>query len=356
MSQENTPAESLFPVQIRGGYMNIRDISLLEQMYARGMNAALVKFGDIESPISPDQLQLLLKWSIQCKKHHIKFIPVINLWGWNEKKWITPNDYFIYRAKQKNKTPCPLDHNFYTKSIHNRLIELAKISKNLNIAGVVIDLEMYGADIKYFPEPCLCDHCFYKFLQQKKIEDSVPIKKRKSYLLSSALMDEYQKFQENHVKNLAIKTQEEVRKITPNLIIGACHLDRPHFYNRALLKGFGCNKIPVFAFTEMTYSKGYSSFIKQTVEEFRKNGANANLVAGIWQDKFPINTLPAQYYYCAKDCSGYWIYSLHSLLPEAKKEMPYSKQEYWQAIGKANFELYKSATDPNYKPPLKLKD
>jgi hypothetical protein len=103
---------------------------------------------------------------------------------------------------------------------------------------------------------------------------------------------------------------------------------------------------------------------------YGRHRTNAKLVLGIWQDKFSPENLAEQYYHCAKDSAGYWIYSVGSLSsvippwysPKKVKEkaLPFPKDNYWQAITLANKELDKLSTDPNYisflKPPTPHKD
>lgn len=350
-------ADVNFPGQIRGGYMGSWNIDVLPEMARRGMNVALVKFGEVRVPVSSEQLNLLTKWSEACRENSLKFIPVINLWGRTERTWVHPQSNFYPRKKHRSGwLPCPLDEQVHKRVINDRIVELARLSNKLDIAGVVIDLEMYGGEVKYFPEACLCDHCFDKFIEEHKSSKPVAAGMRKSHLIFSHQLNSYRTSQEEHIAELARQTKEKIESIAPDFVLGAFHLDRPWVFNKGLLKGWGSRGFPVLVFTEMTYSKGYNPYIFQTLENFNKNKLNAKLVVGIWQNKFAAEELSAQYYYCAKAASGYWIYTMQSLSAIGKKSpsLRYSKDEYWRAIGTANHELSKLAADPNYKTHLRL--
>lgn len=342
-------------VKMRAGYMGSRNIDILPKMAENGMNTAVVKFGELRWPMRPEEKKLILKWAEACKQYDIRFMPVLNLWGGDEKKWVQLRHHLYYDGIAYKQTPCPLDKEIYKLAVHNRLLEIAKLSQSMPIYGVVIDLEMYGANIVAYPDYCLCDYCFEKFLAGRTVSRPIGIGERQQYLIKTKQVDSYRNFTKDYIIGLAKQTRTDIEVIAPSLMIGAFHLDLDKTYNRGLLKGLSSGSEPVFAFTEMTYSTGHGSYIHETQKRFRDSGANARLVVGIWQDKFPPENLAEQYYYCAKDSSGYWIYTIESLSSYTKKTLPFDKKLYWQAILSADDELDKLTAEPGYKSSLKIR-
>ncbi len=342
---------------IKGGYMGTRNIDVLPQMVQSGMNLALVKFNNIHWPMLESERKLLANWASACEKSKIPFMPVINLWGDGEKKWITPKYHLYYNGIEFKETPCPLETDVYKKAIHNRVLELAILSRSMPIAGVVIDLEMYGANLVAFKNFCLCDYCFERFLAGRPVAEPIAINNRYKYLVRSGQLKDYQKFTSNWVEQMARQTKEQLYVIAPKMTIGVFHLDLPVIYNEALAKGFGSGNKAALAFTEYTYSSGYNDYIKKKQNIFNEKNINAKLVVGIWQDKIPPDNLAEQYYQCAKESAGYWVYTLESLSKYAMwtLPLPFDKIRYWKAIRKANDELDKLALNHDYKSKLKAR-
>jgi hypothetical protein len=341
--------------KIRAGYMGIYNIDVLPKMADAGMNLALVKFGELHTPMWAGEQELLMKWAKACQQAGVRFMPVINLWGMREKKWIRLRYHLYYDGIEFAKTPCPLEAKVYKLAVHDRVLELAKLSRSVPIAGAAIDLEMYGADVWNFPDYCLCDYCFERFLAGKPVSKPIVADKRQDYLVKSKQVKSYRIFTTNYIKALAKQKKEQLETIAPDFMIGALHLDRLQPYYTGLAKGLGNGRKAVLAFTETTYRTGHSSYIHKTQKRFHDSGVNAKLVVGIWQDKFPPENLAEQYYHCARDSAGYWIYTMESLSKHTKVTLPFDKKQYWQAIQEANGELDKLAANPKYKSLLKVR-
>ncbi len=341
--------------EIRAGYMAPADIDVLPKMAENGMNLALVKFDRLSSPMQERERQLLIKWAKACQQMGVQFMPVINLWGLVEGKWVKPRYHLFYEGVEYDNTPCPLEADVYQLLIHNRLIELARLSQEVAIAGAVVDIEMYGANITTFPGLCLCDYCFEKFLAGRAVSEPLSPDKRQDYLVRTNQIQAYRAFTSNYIEQLARQTKQQVEIIAPQFLIGALQIDIDNSYYNGLAKGLGSGNNAVLVFTENTYSMGYNPYINETQKRFRNSGTNARLVVGIWQDKFPVDNLSEQYYCCAKDSAGYWVYEIESLAKNSDGLMPFPVNQYWQAIRKANDELDKSAANPEYKSFLKIR-
>jgi len=282
-------------------------------------------------------------------------MPVINLWGRHENEWIKPKHTLYFGGLHYNQTPCPLDEETYQLAVHKRILEVARLSHAAAIEGVVIDPEMYGANLTNFPEYCLCDHCFNLFAENEFLELPLRPELRQDYLIRTKKINSYRVFTEKTIEMLTAETRKQLASVAPDFKIGIFHHNIARPYYRGILKGLATGADPLLVFTEQTYSTGYSSFIRSLQDEWSVLGVKARLVVGIWQDKFPPENLAEQYYYCAKDSFGYWIYTTESLSRNMNKVLPFNKNQYWQAIREANNELDKLEKYPDYKSSLRIR-
>ncbi|MBW1792509.1 MAG: hypothetical protein JRJ14_09695, partial [Deltaproteobacteria bacterium] len=350
-----TEFEKVFSDKIRAGYVNKYYIDLVPKMKQSGMNLAMVKYSETNTPLKLYQFKSIEKWARACQVSGLNFMPVINFWGKHEKVWIKPNNKLYYNVLEYSQTPCPLDAGVYRQSIHTRVLQLARLSRKLPIAGVMIDLETYGADIRSFPDLCLCNNCFKQFLTGKTAPNPILLHERQDYLKRTGQLDAYKVFMEDIVADWARKTKEQAEAIAPNFFIGAYLLDRDTTFYKGLARGFGSRDKPALAFTGETYRKGYSLNISETIKRFNDNRINIRLICGIWQEKFPVENLAEHYYHCAKNSAGYWIYDMGSLSETKKNELPFPRSQYWHAIDLGNSQLDLLTTDPIYKSPLKIR-
>lgn len=353
-SVENA-TDKLLGQKMRGGYMGVKNSDVLEMMGRNGMNLAMVKFVSLHYPMREDEKKLLMKWASDCEKRGLLFMPVINLWGPQEKEGIRHNYNYYYRQTEFNNTPCPLEEGVYDLVVHKRLVELAELSRSVHIAGVAVDLEMYSADVMVYPDYCLCDRCFERFLAGRSVEQPIDAPSRQNYLQRTGQVEKYRAFSSSIVERLARQTAEQVKAVSPDFTIGAFLLDEPVTYCRALARGFGNEQGPALAFTEQTYRSGYSDYIAKAQDRFKGDKANVVLVPGLWQSKFVPENMAEQYYYCARNSGGYWVYSMEQFSSNTNMPLPSSKELYWQAIRKANDELDKLSSDSRYISKLQLR-
>ena len=339
--------------RIRAGYMQNWNTDVLNNMSQSRMNLAMVKFGHMRQPIGKHKG--LAKWAWACQEAGVQFMPVFNLWGDDEKNWIHSKYHLYYSGKELRQTPCPLEIAVYRETVHNRMLELARLSLSVPIAGAIIDLEMYGGDISLYPDYCLCDYCFERFIAGRTVDKPLPLDRREDYLVKSKQLEDYRAFAGHYIEQLAQQTKEQVRSIAPNFVIGALLLDSRSTYVKSMAKGLGDKYLPVYVFSEQTYLGGYSDYIKTVQKRFSDEDIHAELVVGIWQNKFPLENLAEQYYHCAKNSAGYWTYTMESLSNKFKKSLPFDKAAYWRAIGVANGELSKLGINSKYKSRLRIR-
>lgn len=340
--------------KIRAGFMSIKDIELLQPMAENGLNTAIVAFWSMHSSPKMEERELITTWARSCQNFKLNFLPIFSLWGNGEKTWATPPYNFVFDGTEYKNTPCPLAS--YRLLVHDRLIALAALSKTVPIAGAVLDTEMYGADVLAYNDLCFCDYCCGQFQKVAADATLLAAKNRCQYLIDAGQMKDYRQFICNKLVGMARQTRTEIDQAAPSFKIGVTKLDQLNYYNESLARGFDTNDNPVIIFSERTYTDGYTDYIKETITKFRKMGIHASFIAGIWQDKFPLENLAEQYYYCAQASDGYWIYTMETLNPDRKDSDGASTKEYWQAIRDAHTELDKLDADPNYITPLKIRE
>ena len=152
------------------------NIKLLAKMQEVGMNAALVKFGGIERALKPGERDLLTRWSEECARRSIAFLPVFNLFGGHEPAWVTGFVKYVGPpGVEYPRTPCFADEAFWARTITPRFLAIAEALRGKNLGGICLDVEMYGADFCCFHQPCYCDACLAQFLKSKgQAADALP--------------------------------------------------------------------------------------------------------------------------------------------------------------------------------------
>ncbi|MDH4202555.1 MAG: hypothetical protein OEV87_06640 [Phycisphaerae bacterium] len=353
-ASDEKSSKQMSDYKIRGGFMSSSDMELLQDMSLNGLNTVLVKFQRIKAPMTIQERLLISKWSQVCGEAGLQFLPTMNFWSVGEREWFTPRFHYVTDGREYIKTPCPLEWNTYKRSIHDRLIEFAKFSKTTYIAGVIFNTELFVSEFNLYFQVCHCDNCWGKFREVYEEYPGIPIGQRQKYLKKKGATRLYHDFAVDRLITMGQLTRQQVDKTNPSFVIGFGGLDIPTFFHQGLAKGFGGGRNPVYIFSRATYQKGYSGAIKETIANFKRKNINVRFVAGLWQDKFPIENLPEQYYYCAKESNGYWIYTMQSLNPDWKQPLVAGRNDYWHAIKKANTELDKLVQNPNYKTNLKI--
>ena len=161
----------------------------------------------------------------------------------------------------------------------------------------------------------------------------------------------YQSLQRNVAASYSQTLRSAAQTQRPGLRLGALQLE--HYISTIPLQqgmalGFGTSQLPVFCFSEDTYSTGYSPSIASIKQYFYNLGANVDLVVGLWQSQFTPAALPAQLYYCAHDSYGYWIYTMETFANPSYSSLMGTLAQGWAAITTADSELGKLALNPQY--------
>ncbi|MBM4050177.1 MAG: hypothetical protein FJ279_34205, partial [Planctomycetes bacterium] len=346
------------PGRLRGGYMNAGNLKLLPKMAELGMNAAIPKFGAIQTPMRPQDAAKLAQWADECARLNLAFMPVFNWWGGHEPSWIKDfNRVVTQTGKTLEKTPCPYTEAFWTEYVTARFVAMAEAVGPRPLAGICLDMEMYGADSVGYGQGCYCDECFTRYLKARGREVKLPpADKRAEAIKSAGEVKEYQAVQRETARKHATACREAIHKTRPGLRIGVLHLDWPSPIQEGEALGFGTKDLPVFCLTERTYSNGFTPYIAEAQKTFRDLGAHVDLLVGLWHSKFPPDNIPEQLYHCGRDSYGYWIYTMETFEQPQYSPLPGSADAHWAAIQKANQELDKLAADAKYQTAMTIRE
>jgi len=346
------------PGRVRGGYMCESNLKLLPRMHEVGMNAALVKLGGIENPLTDGNRSSLLQFSRSCAQSDLSFLPAINLWGGHEEAWFPQWVRYVgQEGKTYGKTPCPSDRRFWEQCLAGRFAAIAEALRGEDLGGVLLDTEMYGADFTVYQAPCYCDACLTRFLKAQGREGQpLPAPAERAKMLKDAGFEKaYWDFQAQEVQNLATACREAFHQANPKLRIGVFHLDFDSPFLHGLARGFGTEQLPVVCLTERTYATGYDDYAGQAQKHFQELGVHVDLFPGLWHSKFPAANVAEQYYHLAKGSWGYWVYTMETFEQPDYSPLPGPHEDYWAGIQQANAELDKLATNAGYESPLQIR-
>ena len=350
--------------KLRGGYLSSSDpLSGLAQMKAAGMNAVMPKFGSLQYPPTAANLKLLGDWGKAAAGQGLYVLPVFNFRGGKTEKILSDRREVTVNGELMQLTPCPLDEEFWNRYILDRAVFLAAHAKELGLTGAIIDPEMYGADHTCFATACYCDDCLREFAKATGLTLPAPLPElaqRAAWLKEKGLAAQFQNYFVDRIKGFCRRTEREVHATNPDFLLGVLHLDDPLPFQWGMAMGLGTATHPVLGFSEATYSNGYTDYVDQQSKTFAALPAQVLFVPGLWQQQFPAENLAEQYYTCAAHATGYWIYTLESLLEDVSQKPGYALLEsparYWAAMQTANAELDKLAANGNkYVPTLQVR-
>lgn len=375
--------------QIRGGHNgDSGNFSMLAPMARHGMNSIFVSMGGHmlhpdrpdrareQTTLGPQQRALLDRWQQATAAEGLKFFPMIEVYGTDDRKRWPLQRVFVDRAgKAYPHTPCPNDPEFWQKNLINFFVEVARWAADKpNVPAILTDAEMYGADRSAFVDDCFCPDCRAAIAERLNVHlDALD-------LADGPMLARYRAASLAIVTELATRLREAVHAVYPHCLLGGYVLDHfgsgwssPAFY-RGVTLGWGTPELPVLVFSEATYETGYHAaftepdrpllratgsgdgatfgigdhpgYLERVRATYRQWGAHARLVPGLWINRIPEENFAENIYHCAINTRGYWIYDLMPLGEKAmRREHGYLQlpgggaAAYWQAIQQGNEEL-----------------
>lgn len=310
---------------LKAGYLPISArIGIVAKMREAGLNAAWPKLTSF--PPSGDDTRILPRletWCEACDQNNLELWPVINFAGGpNEldflpdfRREVTPSGITL------PKTPCPVDETYWTKVIFPRCVKLAELSKTRpSLKGVVLDLEMYGADHAGYSAACACEAC------RRGAGSSQP--------------DALLAWQRREVERIARNLERAVHRVNEQFQFAAMHLEEPFAFHEGLALGLGTARVPVVVAAERTYAAGYTDEVDEARKRLREQHAHVKYLGGLSLTHHRAEQVAPQLYALGTHGDGFWLYTLGSLAapneqtPEAYR-VPDPQEEYWSAFRQA---------------------
>ena len=236
---------------------------------------------------------------------------------------------------QWTHTPCPLSREYWERVVGDRALTAAQAG----VTGMVVDMEMYGADSTRYRGPCYCDDCWGRFvaehLEGVKPGD-VALADRPAWTAGNGLADDYARWHQLQVSSILRGIRQRVHEANPRFILG--NLLGPESLP-GLARGFGTPSMPALIFSELEYGgsvKGVPGHIKQLEDE----GYPALYVPGLWIKPITPPQLPALVARVGPPSAGYWIWSSAAFSADPGTVYAhaegYTHDEYWEAFRRSN--------------------
>lgn len=319
---------------LKAGYLPISTrVGITSKMRDAGLNAVWPKITSFH-PSGEDArvLPRLETWCEACTKHALELWPVINFAGGPNELDFLPG----YRREVTTggttlpNTPCPVEESYWTKVIFPRCVKLAELSRTRpSLKGVVLDLEMYGADHAGYSAACACAVC------RRGAGSSQP----------EALLA----WQRREVERIARELERAVHRVNDQFQFAAMHLEEPFAFHEGLALGLGTPNVPVVIAAERTYAAGYTPEVDEARERLRNLKAHVRYVGGLSLTHHRAEQVAPQLYALGTHGDGFWLYTLASLAAPTEQvaetyRVPDPQDDYWSAFRLASEELDRFVT------------
>ena len=319
---------------LKAGYLPISTrVEIAPKMRAAGLNAVWPKITSFH-PSGEDArvMPRLETWCETCSKNELELWPVINFAGGSNELEFLPS----FRREVTTggialpHTPCPVDESYWTKVIFPRCVKLAELSRTRpSLKGVVLDLEMYGADHAGYSAACACETC----------------RRGAGSSQSAALLT----WQRREVERIARELQRAVHRVNDRFQFAVMHLEEPFAFHEGLALGLGTPSVPVVIAAERTYAAGYTPEVDETRERLLKLKAHVRFLGGLSLTHHRAEQVAPQLYALGSHGDGFWLYTLASLgAPNEQVAEAYRvsdpQADYWSAFRLASDELNRFVT------------
>ncbi len=359
------------------GRMDDRNVSALG---GGGMNLGSLKLTNYrpEDSSHRDIIGAITKTAAAAEKYGQVFIPWVNWAGWAElgaERWTAagfPDSHIREGAleyerfvdetgREHDRTPCHLDRGYWEETVARRAIELAELSRTVNVHGIAFDFEMYGAaagryidvgttyywrvgSLSYRDE-VFRDFCIHTGLDSGP--GDVPAAERKSWLEGRGLLEAYSEYQEEEIRLIVSGIRERVHRINPDFIFGFYPYHRDCVFFRGVARGFGTPRMPVLVMGAATYTYGYREhLVDGKVKHLSEIGADALYISGLHVRIHAAPNLAAHAYKISERSAGYWLYGIYDLWREGR--LAANPSEYFEWLAKANREIAVRASDAGH--------
>lgn len=327
--QSTLSADDRVKPLLKAGYLPVSaNRSILTKMRLSGLNAVWPKITNFNpSGADLNARNKIEQWADACEKEGLQLWPSFNFVGGdNELKHFPDFRREVTVAGIVHQhTPCPADERYWQRVILPRCLMVAQMSRvRKNIAGVVLDMEMYGADHAGYGAACACEAC------RSGAGTDDP----------AALLT----WQRKEVARICRDLEGRVHQVNPRFQFAATHMEEPYPFFEGVALGLGTLDVPVICASERTYADGYSSEVDQTQARFRQLNAYVRYLGGLSLTHFSADQVGPQLYALGSHGGGFWLYTLGSLAaPNEQVPENYRvsdpQDQYWAAFLAATREL-----------------
>ncbi len=329
---------------VRGAYLQDWETFVVPDLVEAGFNAFRMQFPTLRTTVPPTTHGYLDELDAELSGGNGEFWLGIVWCGIYELDWITGFDAYVTPTGQTMpNTPCPSDEVWWDRAATTRMVLTAEASLNRPaLAGVSLDMEMYGADMSFYAGACMCDGCFYSFLSDRGYSDTVAATGRADWLAARGLRTAYDQAEEDRVAGLARESRDAVLAVNPDLRITGIMLEYPGPFYRGLNRGLSSDAHELLVWTELTYETGYDVEMLADVESYYEAiGVDPEIVSGINLTAIAPEALAGHLYTLGRHTPGYWIYGIAKMFGPEHPGPPLCAdiEDYWAAIALAHEEL-----------------
>jgi len=191
----------------------------------------------------------------------------------------------------ENRTPSPVDKNYWTKLVDEPGVAIANLSLYYPISAIVWDIELYGRERFDYCDYTFDDAALRRFADETNTTiPQLATSRRDDWLLDNGLLEEYERWQGETVYRQAKTTEEKIHAINPDLSLGTLGPSHNWWYP-CILKGFMTGDMPVSAWTERTYDGYEASEVVWNQVAFAELGVNGVVMPGLAPNKLDPFTL-----------------------------------------------------------------
>jgi hypothetical protein len=311
-----------------------REAALLDHVTAAGFNAVIVHtMGAAHS--EEGWPREVAEWARVQEQRKLR---VIVSWPFGSDERYGNTQFGAFQpggAQRWVRTPCPLSQPYWQRVVADR----ALVAARAGLTGLVVDMEMYGADSTRYPGPCTCDDCFRGFVDEHlegvKPEE-IALADRPAWTAGNGLAEEYARRQELQVSAILRGLEQQIHAADPRFLLG--NLLDPESLP-GLARGFGTPTMPALIFSELEYG-GDVSGVPERLARLRDRGYPALYVPGLWIQPVTPPQLPDLVKRIAPASAGYWIWSsaaFNDTIPDGYRHAKeYTHDDYWRAFRAAN--------------------
>lgn len=323
--------------RLRGLYTYVgkwQDVDLLDHAVTAGFNTLIVHTM-ATSHSEAGWPQEAGEWARVQRERGLR---VIFSWPFGSDERYANTQFGAYHAGDADTwthTPCPVSEEYWQRVVGDR----ALIAARAGVTGLVVDMEMYGADSTRYAGPCYCDRCFARFVGdhlEGVQPDEVAAEERQAWIAGNGLAEDYARAQELAVQALLQRIEEAVHGVDPGFVLG--NLLDPESLP-GLARGFGTPALPALIFSELEYG-GDVSRTRQRAQGLVEAGYPTLYVPGFSLGAVTPPQLPSLVAQAAAPTAGYWLWSAAAFdesVPEVyRHSADFTHDDYWQASAEAN--------------------